>query len=202
MLGLSLLPQGKVGLITLLAHTVELTTGILDILQRTTREDTILILLVIRLDIKIDRAIALVSKAVVKDLLHQLLLFDDMTRGMRFNRRTKHVQRIHRCMIAICVVLGNLHRLHLLQTGFLGNLILTLISIVLQMTHIRDVTNIPHFISQVLQIAKHQVESDGWTCMPQMGVAINRRTTDIHAHIRCMQRLETLLLPRQCIIND
>ena len=35
-LRLSLLPQGKVGLVALLAYTVELTTGILHVLERTT----------------------------------------------------------------------------------------------------------------------------------------------------------------------
>ena len=54
----------------------------------------------------------------------------------------------------------------------------------------------------MLQIAKHQVEGDGRTGMPQMGIAIDGRTTDIHTHIGCMQRLEALLLARQRIVNN
>jgi hypothetical protein len=66
----------------------------------------------------------------------------------------------------------------------------------LQMTHIGDITYIAYLISQVLQIAEHEVEGDGRAGMTQMGIAIDGRTTDIHAHIRGVERLETFLLPR------
>ena len=49
-------------------------------------------------------------------------------------------------MVAVGVVLRYLHGLQLLQTGLLGNLVLTLISIVLQMTYIGNITHIPYFI--------------------------------------------------------
>ena len=69
----------------LLAYTVKFARSILDVLQRTTREDTILILLIVGLDIEVDRAVALVGKAIVENLLYQLLLLDDMTRRMGLN---------------------------------------------------------------------------------------------------------------------
>ena len=72
----------------------------------------------------------------------------------------------------------------------------------LQMTHIGDVANITHLVAQVFQIAEQQVEGNSGTGMSQMGIAIDGRTTDIHAHIGGVQRLETLLLARQRIINN
>jgi len=54
----------------------------------------------------------------------------------------------------------------------------------------------------VLQVAEHEVEGDGRTGMPQMRVAIDGRTTHIHAHIGRMERLEALLLTRQRIVDD
>ena len=161
MFGLSLLPQGKVGLILLLAHTSQFTTLVLDVLQRTAREDTILELFVVSLDIEINRTIALVGKSVVQNLLHQLLLLDDMTCSMWLNRGAQHVQRIHILMVAVGVVLGNLHGFQLLQTGFLGNLVLALVGIMLQMAYIRNVAYIAHFIAQMLQITKQQIKGDG-----------------------------------------
>ena len=105
-------------------------------------------------------------------------------------------------MIAVRIILGYLHGLQLLQSCLLGNLILSLVGIVLQMSYVGDVPYITYLIAQVLQIAEHQVEGDGRTGMPQMGVAIHRRTTHIHTHMGCIQRLEALLLPCQRIIND
>ena len=70
-----------------------------------------------------------------------------MTSGMGLNRGAQHTQRIHRLMVAIGIVLGNFHWLQLLQTSFLGNLVLTLISIVLQMAHISDVAHITNLIT-------------------------------------------------------
>ena len=50
-------------------------------------------------------------------------------------------------MVAPCIILRNLHRLQLFQTGFLGNLVLSLIGIVLQMAYVCDITYITHLIS-------------------------------------------------------
>ena len=47
----------------------------------------------------------------------------------------------------------------------------------------------------MLQVAEQQVESDGRTGMTQMGITIDGRSADIHAHIGGMKGLETLLLP-------
>ena len=202
-LRLCLLPQGEVGLVMLLADAVEVVArGVLDVLQGAAAEDAVLVLLVIRLNVEIDRTVRLVGKAVVENLLHQLLLLDDVARGMRLYRGAQHVQRVHILMVAVGVVLRYLHRLQLFQTCLLGYLVLALVGVVLQMAHVGDVTHVPYFITEVLQVAEHQVEGDGGTGMAQMGVAIDGGTTDIHTDIGGMERFEALLLTRQRIVNN
>ena len=95
-------------------------------------------------------------------------------------------------MVAVGVILGNLHRLQLLQTSLLGNLVLTFVGIMLQMPHVGDVTDITDLITQMFQIAKHEVEGDGRTGMSQMGITIDGWPADIHTHIRCMKGFKTL----------
>ena len=70
-----------------------------------------------------------------------------MARGMRLYRGAQHVERIHCLMVAVGVVLRNLHGLQLLQPGLLGNLVLTLVGIMLQMAHISNVAHVPYFIA-------------------------------------------------------
>ena len=121
---------------------------------------------------------------------------------MWLDRGAQHVQCIHILMVAIGVVLRNLHGLQLFQTSLLGYLVLALVSIMLQMANVCNVTHITHLVAQMLQITEQQIEGNSWTRMTQMGIAIDRRATHIHAHIRGMQWFETLHLARQCIIND
>ena len=202
MLGRGFLPQGEVGLVVLFAHTVDLAAGILDVLQRAAAQPSIVVFLVVGLDIEVHRAVRLVGEAVVHDLLHQLLLLDDVARGMRLDRRGQHVKRLHGLMVAVGVVLGNLHGLELLQACLLLDLVVALVGIVLQMAHIGDITHVAHFVAQMLQVAEHHVERDGGAGMPQMGVAINRGTADIHAHIGGMQGHETFFLTSERIVNQ
>ena len=199
--GLSFLPQGEIGLVVFLAYASQFTALVLDVLQRATAQDSVFEFLVVSLDIEIDRSVRLIGKAVVENLLNQLLLFDDVPCGMRLDRGAQHVQRIHILMIAVGVVLCYLHRLQLFQSCLLGNLVFALVGIVLQMTYIRDVTHVPYFIAKVFQVTEQQVEGDGRTGMTQMGIAINGRTTDIHAHMRGVDGLETLFLTSQRIVN-
>ena len=191
MFGLCLLPQGEVGLIALLTHAVEIVAaGIFDVLQTATRENTVLILFVVCLDIEIDGAVALVSKAIVDNLLNQLLLLDDMTSGMGLDRGAQHIQSIHSRMIAVGVVLCYLHWLKLLQTSLLGNLVLTLVGIMLQVAHIGDVAHIAHLVAQLLQVAEQHVEGDGRTGVAQVRVAIDRGAADVHPHLSGFDRYE------------
>ena len=147
MLRLCFLPEGEVSLVVLLTHTSQFTALVLDVLQGASTQDTIMIFLIICLYVEIDRTVRLVGKTVVYDLLHQLLLLDDMPGGMRLDRGRQHVQRLHCLVIAVGIILGDLHRLQLLQPCLLGNLVLSLVGIMLQVPHIRDVTDIAYLIA-------------------------------------------------------
>jgi len=159
-------------------------------------------ILVILLDIEVDRAVALVGIAIVEDFLNQFLLLYDMTCGMRLDARRKHVQRLHGIMVAVGVVLRNLHWLQLLQACLLLNLVIALISIVLQMAHVGDVSNVANLVAQVLEIAEEYIEGDGRTRMTEMRIAIHSRATNIHAHIRCVERSESLFRTCESVVDQ
>ena len=193
MLRLCLLPQSEVCLVLLLAYSLQSTALVNDILKATTREDTILMVFVVFLDIEIYTAIALIGISVVQDLLYQLLLLYDMTCGMRLYAWWQHVESIHSLMIAVSIILCYLHRFELLKACLLLYLVVALISIVLQVAYVGNVSNIAHLISQMLEITEQKVESDGRTSMSKMWIAIYGWTTNIHTYIWCMQWLKTLL---------
>ena len=52
-------------------------------------------------------------------------------------------------MVAEGVILNHLHRLQLLQSGLLADLVLSFISIMLKVTDIGDITDIAHFIAEM-----------------------------------------------------
>ena len=118
-------------------------------------------ILVILLDVEVDRAVALVGIAIVQDFLNQFLLFDDMACGMRLNARREYVQRLHGIVVAVGVVLRNFHWLQLLQASLLLNLVIAFICIVLQVANVGNVSNVANLIAQVLEIAEEYIECDG-----------------------------------------
>ena len=185
-LGLCLLPESKVHLIALLAHAVEFARVVYHVIEVSSAQLSVMKLLVILLYIEVNRAVAHVCKAVVKNLLHQLLLLYDMSCSMWFYRWGQHVECLHRLMIAVGVILCYLHWFQLFQTGLLFYLVVALICIVLQMAYVSDIPHIAHLIAQMLKISEQNVERYGWSCMSQMRVAVNCRTANIHTYIWCM----------------
>ena len=91
MFGHGTLPKGKVYLVALLAYTIQLTTVIDDIVQVSPRENAIVMIFVIFLNIKINRTVALVSITIGKNLFYQFLLLYDVTCGMRLDAWRQHV---------------------------------------------------------------------------------------------------------------
>ena len=104
-------------------------------------------------------------------------------------------------MVAIGEELHNLHRLELLQTSFLGNLILTLIGIVLKVTDVRYVAYVANFIPDVGQVAEQNIERDSGSCMPQMSIAVHSWSAHVHTYMALMQGTERLLRARERIIE-
>ena len=159
-------------------------------------------ILVILLDVEVDRAVTLVGIAIVQDFLNQFLLFDDMACGMRLNARREYVQRLHGIVVAVDVVLRNLHWLQLLQACLLLNLVVALICIVLQVAHVGNVSNVANLIAQVLEIAEEYIECNGRTRMTKMRIAIHSWATNIHAHVRNVERSESLFRTSESVIDQ
>ncbi len=197
----SLLPKGKVASLALLRLTIEIACGIDQFLDLTARKATIRELLVVLLDIEINASLAHIGITGIKDLLHVGNLFDDMTRGMRLDGWWEDVECLHSLVITVQIILNYLHRLFLLQTSLLGDLIFALISIVLEMAYIGDVAAITDFVANVLQITIENIESDGWTSVSEVTVAIDGRTADVHADMIGSNRLERLFNASQRIVD-
>ena len=90
----------------------------------------------------------------------------------------------------------NLHRLKLLQTGFLCDFVLALVGIVLKVAHIGNVAHVAHLVAQMQQIAIENIERYGRPSVPQVGIAINRWPADVHSNPALVYRLEWLFCTR------
>ena len=106
-----------------------------------------MVFLVVFLHVEVDRAIALVGKAIVHDLLDKLFLLDDMSRCVWLDRRRQHVEHVHGLVIAVGIVLCDLHGLELLQACFLLDLVVAFVGVVLKMAHIGDVAHVANLIA-------------------------------------------------------
>ena len=157
--------------------------------------------LVVLLHIEIDGAVALVGKAIVNNLPHQLLLFNDVSRSMRFYAGWQAIQCSHRLMEAVRVVLSYFHRFQLFQSRLLGNFVLSLVCIMLQVPYIGDVTHIAYLIADMAEKTENDVKCDCGTCVSQVSVTIYCRSADIHAHVWRMQWAEHLFLSGQGVVN-
>ena len=198
--GLCALPQSEVGRVAFLALAVELACGIEHLVKVTARQNAVIMRLVVLCNIKIYRALALIGKAVVQNLLHKLNLLYYVPRRVRFNAGRKHVQRLHHLVIVQSVLLHHLHRLQLLQTRLLRYLVLTLVGIVLQVAHIGNVAHIAHLVAQVLQVTEKHIESDCRAGVAQVSGTIHCGAAHIKAHIGRVQRLKKLFLARERVI--
>ena len=96
-------------------------------------------------------------------------------------------------MVTLCVVVCYLHRLKLLKASLLCNLILALVSIVLKVTYISNITHIAHLIPLSLKVAEQKVKGNGWASMSQVWIAIDSRSADIHTYAVFVDWLKHLL---------
>ena len=201
MFGRRLLPQREVVRMALVALTVQLAGVGYDIVEIAARKPAVIVFPVVLLHVEVDRAVRLVGEPVGQNPLHELDLLDDMSRRIGFDRGRLDVQGLHRTVVTLRVVVGHLHRLQLFEPGLLGDLVLSLVGVVLQMSHVRDVAHVTHLVAAGLEVAEQQVERHGRTGMAQMRVAVDRGAADIHAHAAGSQRLELLLAAGERIVK-
>ena len=196
MLGAGFLPEGEVIAVLLLGLSIQLACLGDDIVEVAAGELAIRKILGVLLHVHIDGAVGDIGIAAVEYLLHKSNLLDDMSRGVRFDRRGQDVERRHVAMVAVGVILDDLHRLQLLQPGFLSYLVLAFVGVVLEVTHIGDVTHVAHLVAEVHQIPVEYVERDCRAGVSQMGVTVHGRTADIHAYVSFVQRFEGFFVTR------
>ena len=91
--------------------------------------------------------------------------------------------------------------LQLLEARLLGDLVLPLVGVVLQVPHIRYVAHVTHLVAAGLQVAEHEVERHRRPGVPQVRVAVDRGAADIHAHAAGNQRFENLLARGERIVR-
>jgi hypothetical protein len=95
--------------------------------------------------------------------------------------------------------LYHFHRLKLLQTSLLCDLVLTLVSIVLKVSHVSDVAHITHLVAKVLEEFHEHVVGDSRTGVTEMCVTVNGRAADVKTNMSFVDRLENLFLSRKGI---
>ncbi len=201
MLGSRLLPQREVVGVALVRLSVQLARIGHDIFEIAAREASVVVFSVVFLDVEVDRSVRNVGIAVRKDPFHELDLLDDVSRGIGFDRGGLDVERIHRPVVALRIVVRHLHRFELLETRLLGDLVLTVVGVVLQVPHVGDVPHIAHLVTRGLQVTEQQVEGYGRTGVAQVRIAVNGGSADIHSDASGRQRLELLLAAGERIVK-
>ena len=200
-LGRGFFPQRKIDAASFLRLTIEFTCCFEQLVDIPPRQFAVVVVAVVFLDIEIDRPFADVGVTRIENLLHKCNLFDDVPRCVRLDARRQHVQSLHRLVVTQRIVLDNLHRLEFFEACFFGYFVFALVGIVLQMSHIGDVAHIAYFVAEMRQITIQNIERDGRPRVPEMTVAIDRRTANVQPDMRRVQRFEQLFAMRQCIVN-
>ena len=195
MLGLGLFPQGEVVRGVFVTLSVQAAGPFQGGLQRTSGQHSVIVVPVVFLHVEIHRPVALVGVTGRQDGLDHLDLFDDMAGCPRFDGRRFRIQEAHRLVVALGIILHHFHGLQLLQAGFLGNLVLPFVRIVLQMAHIGDIAHITHLVAQVFQETEQDIVGNAGTGMAQVGVAIHGGAADIHPHMSFVDGFEQFLVP-------
>ena len=194
-------PQGEVAGEAFLLLAVKFAGGGEHLLDDAAAELSVFVgLLLVFAHVEVHRAVADVGVAGVEYLLHEGYLLHDVAAGVGLYARGQHAEALHGGVVAVGVVLRHLHGLQLLQARLLGYLVLALVGVVLQVAHVGDVAHVAHLVAQMLQVAEDDVEGDGGAGVAQVGVAVDRRAADVHAHMALVNRAEELFLMAQCIV--
>ena len=201
MLGRRLLPQREVVGVAFVRLPVQLARVGDDVVEVAPRQPAVVVFGVVLLYVEVDRTVRLVGIAVGQNPLHELDLLDDVSRGIGFDRGGLDVERVHRPVVTLRVVVRHLHRLQLFEPGLLGDLVLALVGVVLQMAHVGDVAHVAHLVARSLEVTEQQVERHGGPGVAQMRIAVDRGTADIHAHAARNERLEDLLAAGERIVK-
>ena len=195
------LPEREVVTVAFLGLSVQFACLGDNVVEVAAGQFAVVVISAVFLHIEIDRAVDHIRVAVVQNLLDESNLLDDMSRSVRLDRRRQHAQCFHIAVVAVGVVLHHFHRFELLQTRFLGYLVLAFVSVVLEVTYIGDIAHITHFVPEISQVSEQHIERDRGSCVAQMSVTIDGRSAHVEPYVRGVKRLKRLLRARECIIK-
>lgn len=201
MFGRGLFPQSEVVGVAFVALAVQFAGVGHDVVEIAARKTAVVVVGVVFFDVEIDRAVRYIGVAGIENPLYERDLFDDMPRGVGFDRRRLDIQCIHRTVVALGVIVRYFHRFELLQAGFLGDFVFALVGIVLQVAYVGDVADVAYLVARRFEVAEQQVERHRRTGMPQVRVAVDRRTADVQACTTRSERFESFFAPCQRIVE-
>ena len=123
-----------------------------------------------------------------------------MSRGVGLDAGRQDVELGHGGVEAVGIVLCHIHRFELLEACLLGDFVLALVGVVLQVAHVGDVADVAHLIADVAEVAEQEVEGDGRTGVAQVGVAIDGGAADVHADVSLVDGDEGFFLARERVV--
>src|SRR5574344_1604270 len=147
MFWLCLFPQRKVKARPFFILAVKIAGICQEVFHFSARKLTILKIFGIFFNIKINRAFALISISVVKNLLYQFNLLNYMSRGSRFNARWQNIELSHIASITIGICLNNFHWFKLVELSLLCNFVFTFISIVHKVPNVGNISNVANSVT-------------------------------------------------------
>ena len=119
-------------------------------------------------------------------------LLDDVSRSSRLYGWRRHVQQAHRLVVAERVGLHNLHRLKLFQPCLLGDLVLSLVGVVLKVSHVGDVPHVADLVAKMPEQFEKHIVGYSRTGVSEVSLSVDRRPADVHSHVSRLDRLEKL----------
>ena len=96
------------------------------------------------------------------------------------------------------VLLGDLHRLELLEARALRHAVLAVVE---EVANIGDVADVAHAIAEVQQGAVDDIKADEGAAVPDVRRGVDGGTADVHADEAGVKRLEIDLLAAQGVVN-
>jgi len=90
----------------------------------------------------------------------------------------------------------------LLDACTLGDLVLALVGVVLEVAHVGDVADVAHLVAEVGEVAEEDVEGDGRPGVAEVRIAVDGGSADIHAHMRRVEGFKLRLPAREGVIQN
>ncbi len=110
--------------------------------------------------IEVDTTAYLIGISRIEYLFNHFDLLQDVAGGSGFNAGRKGIKKCQYFMKAEGIFLHDLHRLELLQFGFFRKLVLTFITVPLQVPRIGYIPHITHLVAEMKQITVDQIKRD------------------------------------------